>query len=250
MNTQAASTVLRDRGRCLAGLGMLLALALTLAAVPGLLGWPTLVALALYAAVAWRVLRGYPPHRHFGLANTITAARAAAAAFIFGLAVAAPRAAGAAGALAAATGGLALLSDGLDGWAARRGNTVSAFGARFDMEADTLLTLGITFALLAAGRVGGWVLAIGLGRYMFVAGGRLWPVLARPLPPSRRRKAVCVGTIVALLAAVVPATGAATARVICAAGLVALAASFGMDCIWLVRMTGADPAFRPATGAA
>jgi phosphatidylglycerophosphate synthase len=240
MNTQAASTVLRDRGHCLAGLGMLLALALTLAAVPvpGFLGWPTLVALALYAAVAWRVLRGYPPHRHFGLANTITAARAAAAAFIFGLAVAAP------------TGGLALLSDGLDGWVARRGNTVSAFGARFDMEADALLTLDITFALLAAGRVGGWVLAIGLGRYMFVAGGRLGPVLARPLPPSRRRKAVSAGTIVALLAAAVPATRAATAGVICAAGLMALAASFGMDCIWLVRMTGTDPAFRPATGTA
>ena len=36
-----------------------------------------------------------------------------------------------------------------------------------------------------------WVLACGLMRYAFVAAGLLAPPLRRPLPPSRRRQAVC-----------------------------------------------------------
>ncbi|MBV9521578.1 MAG: CDP-alcohol phosphatidyltransferase family protein [Alphaproteobacteria bacterium] len=221
----------------LGALALLLALALATAPIAGLWGRPAALALAIQAAGSLIVLRALPHHPapRFGIANAITAARATLVAFIAGLALIAAGVEAPARGLAAALGWIALLGDGVDGWVARRTKLASAFGARFDMEVDAFFILVITFMLLRAGQTGAWVLAIGLARYIFVAAGWLWPVLARPLPASMRRKTVCVVTVVALLVALMPRVGPATAAAACAAGLAALAYSFAMDCLWLLR---------------
>ena len=61
-----------------------------------------------------------------------------------------------------ALGVVALVLDAVDGWVARRTNTVSAFGARFDMEIDAFLIL--VLSVYVARPLGVWVLAIGLAR--------------------------------------------------------------------------------------
>ena len=87
---------------------------------------------------------------------------------------------------------MALALDAVDGWVARRTGTVSALGARFDMEVDAFLILVLSGYV--APTLGGWVLAIGLMRYAFVAAGWVLPWLragphrdtgARSSPRSR-----------------------------------------------------------------
>ena len=62
---------------------------------------------------------------------------------------------------------VALVTDAVDGRVARRTGTVSAFGARFDMETDAALLL--VLSTYVARDLGLWVLAIGLARYVFLA---------------------------------------------------------------------------------
>ena len=71
---------------------------------------------------------------------------------------------------------VALVLDGVDGWVARRTGTVSALGARFDMEVDAFLIL--VLSVYVAGTVGPWVLAIGAARYAAWAAGRMVRVAA------------------------------------------------------------------------
>jgi phosphatidylglycerophosphate synthase len=77
---------------------------------------------------------------------------------------------------------VALVLDGVDGWVARRTGTVSAFGARFDMEVDAFLIL--VLSLYVARDAGWWVLLIGAARYLFVAAGWALPWL-RGTAPAR-----------------------------------------------------------------
>ena len=70
---------------------------------------------------------------------------------------------------------IALILDGVDGQVARRTNTVTALGARFDMEVDTFLLLVLSAHIAPA--LGVWVLAIGLMRYAWVAARWLLPWL-------------------------------------------------------------------------
>src|SRR5919199_1802310 len=67
------------------------------------------------------------------------------------------------------------LLDCVDGQVARRTRTTSALGARFDMEVDAFLLL--VLSVVVARAAGPWVLAIGLMRYAYVAGGALLPWL-------------------------------------------------------------------------
>ena len=85
----------------------------------------------------------------------------------------------------------ALLLDAADGWSARRFACASRFGARFDMETDTLFLFTLAFLLFVSGRAGLWVLLAGLLRPLFLLAARLHPPLAAPLAPSRRRAGVC-----------------------------------------------------------
>ena len=126
---------------------------------------------------------------------------------------------------------VALALDGIDGAVARRTASVSALGARFDMEVDALLLLAL--CVVAARSVGAWVLVIGLLRYAFVAAGVLLPWLTAPLPPRFSRKAVAAAQGVVLLTAVsgVLPSGATVAALW--AALAALCWSFGRDVVWL-----------------
>jgi phosphatidylglycerophosphate synthase len=213
------------------------------AAGPLPLSWRGVTAAgSCYVLVALLVIGGlgrHAPHRHFGLANSVTLSRAAFNAVL--LAIAGEELLGGPLELddrfrwgltvAAAT---ALTLDGLDGWAARRSGMSSDFGARFDMETDALFLLALTLVITGAGIVGSWVLASGLLYYVFRLATYLWPALAAPLPPSWRRKAICVAQAALLIAALAPALPSWGARPCCLAGLTLLLYSFCVDLVWLI----------------
>jgi phosphatidylglycerophosphate synthase len=210
----------------------------------------TMIAVLCYALVTFLVVTRlglHAPHRHFGIANSITLSRAAFAVLL--LAVAAEEALGSGEVLDTAfrwgltvAAAMALGLDGVDGWVARRNNMTSGFGARFDMEADGLFLLALTLILIVAGIVGPWVLASGLTYYVFRIAGRLWPVLAAPLFRSRRRKAIFGTQAVLLIAAIAPPMPAWIAQGCCLTGVVLLLYSFSVDIVWLLgwsRRSGA-----------
>jgi phosphatidylglycerophosphate synthase len=128
---------------------------------------------------------------------------------------------------------VALALDWVDGQVARRTGTVTAFGARFDMEVDAFLILVLSVQVAAA--FGPWVLAIGLARYALLASERAWPWLRRPVPPRYWRKVVAAIQGVVLTVAVsgvLPLALTATALLV---ALLLLAESFGRDVVWLAR---------------
>lgn len=86
---------------------------------------------------------------------------------------------------------VALILDGVDGKVARRTNTSTALGARFDMEVDAFLIL--VLSVYVSTTLGPWVLLIGGMRYAFVAAARVAPWLNAPLPraPPARRSPRC-----------------------------------------------------------
>ncbi len=228
-------------GRDLA-IGGLFAL-IVAAATCWLLGVPTshvAETAALYGVVAFRILRRLPlvqtPEAGpgIGLANRVTLARATlvmpVAALVFqpgmlvlqrtywwiiGLSI------------------VALALDFLDGRVARMTGTSSAFGARFDMELDAFLLLALSVIVWQSGKVGPWVILVGALRYLFVGSAQVWPSLDGALPPSWRRKAVCVVQGVALLVCLAPIIPAALAGVVAAVALVTLSYSFAVDVRWL-----------------
>ncbi|WP_137388980.1 CDP-alcohol phosphatidyltransferase family protein [Rhodoligotrophos defluvii] len=172
----------------------------------------------------------------FGIANAITLMRAVLVSVLAGLACESLLAPGADGALLLLVlliAIAALATDALDGWAARHSGTSSRFGARFDMEMDALLILILAILAWSFGQAGAWIIGAGLIYYLFRAAGWLWPVLAAPLPPSLRRKVVCVVQTVGLMVVLVvdPWLG----HMVAAAALLALVLSFAIDIVWLVR---------------
>jgi len=218
----------------LAGLALTLGLGVGLAWALGLTDAFVLKALAAYGLVLLVLLRFLPLHRprtRLGPANQVTLLRGGLTALLIALA-----GEGAGEALVWTAFALALIAsalDGIDGWLARRLGWVSPFGARFDMEVDALMVAGLVLLLWTLDRAGPWVLAAGAMRYLFVAAGALWPWLRHPLPPSRRRQAVCVVQVLTLaLALVLPA---AWAWAVAALGLVLLSYSFAADTLWLAR---------------
>ncbi len=207
------------------------------------LGWRSLaIALALYAVIAALILGGlahHAPHRRFGVANGVTLTRAAYTVLLLGMLGGGVLGGGLQLAeevrwIVVVAGFVALVLDGVDGWAARRTGLASAFGARFDMEVDALFVLTLAALVYRVGQADAWVLLSGIMRYIFVAAGWLWPALAAPLPPSRWRKTVCVIQVIALLVALAPPVGSDAAGLVCLFGLVLLSYSFGTDCRWLV----------------
>jgi phosphatidylglycerophosphate synthase len=177
--------------------------------------------------------------RSFGAANAVTAARAAAALVLLGLweeAAMGPLTLGPGLRwVAVALAGLALLSDGLDGWLARRHGLASRFGARFDMESDALLVLALALLVQAAGQAGAFVLLSGALRYLFIAAGWAVPALSAKLPPSRRRQAICVAQVICLIAALAPPMAPWAGQGLAALGLALLLYSFAVDCLWLLQ---------------
>ena len=151
------------------------------------------VTIILYSAIVASVLTRWPPHQNFGWANRATLLRGCM--IIVLVAIACAVAAGAELSvnslwLYAVAALLALTLDGVDGQLARRTNSASEFGARFDMELDALFILGLCLMVFAIGKAGVWVMALGLMRYGFVAAAWALPWMNQPLPPSFRRKTV------------------------------------------------------------
>ncbi|MGQ7260620.1 CDP-alcohol phosphatidyltransferase family protein [Vreelandella sp. V005] len=192
-------------------------------------GW---LALGLYTLISILAMLFWP-HGSLGWANRVTLARAVLVALV-------------AGALAnnafvtaiwqwLAIAVIALLLDGVDGWVARRTQSHSQFGARFDMELDALLILLLCAGLLRLESLGLWVLMIGGMRYLFVAASWQFAWLSEPLYESFRRKAVCVWQVVALLLALTPLTSHLAASLLAISALISLMYSFGADVKWLYQ---------------
>jgi phosphatidylglycerophosphate synthase len=188
-----------------------------------------------------RTFPPHHPHARFGPANYVTSLRLAV---VLGLAVVTGQPytatlAWTATALAAVVSAL----DGVDGWLARRTSLSSAFGARFDMETDALLIMVLSVLAWRWNDAGVWVLGCGLMRYAFVAAAWAWPWLARPLPPSLRRKTVAVVQMVGLSTVIAPVVRPPLSEWLAAATLAILIWSFAVDLRWLARRRGdAQPA--------
>ena len=228
-----------DAARTLVAIGLLLAGAALAAAQAWLGGWYAVKALAVFGlgcALAWRALPAHRPHARFGSANAVTLLRLALIAMLaasIGNGAATSPPAGAWALVAVAT--VAALLDAVDGPLARRSGSASAFGARFDMETDALLILVLCMLAVQTDKVGPWILLAGLLRYGFVAAAVPWPWLAKPLPPRRLRKTICVVQTVTLIVCLAPWVDASVARWIAGAGLAALLYSFVSDIGWLAR---------------
>jgi phosphatidylglycerophosphate synthase len=195
--------------------------------------WKAVLVFAAISVLAIGFLREHHPFEHFGPANQITTLRAALLAVVTAC-LAEARTEPVAWVVALISVGVTSL-DGIDGWLARRSGLSSSFGARFDMEIDALLILVLAVLAWQFGKAGAWVVLAGAMRYLFVAGSYVWHWLDAPLPPSTRRKAVCVIQIVGLVFVVSPALTAAAGGVVAAITLAALTWSFGVDVLWLWR---------------
>jgi phosphatidylglycerophosphate synthase len=132
---------------------------------------------------------------------------------------------------------VAVLLDGVDGWVARRTQTATAFGERFDMEADAALILVLAVLAWRYGKAGPWVLLSGLLRYVFVAAGWIWPWIRAPLASTLRGKIICVVQVGALIVAIAPTIAPPTSSLVAAVGLLALCYSFLVDTLRLWRRT-------------
>jgi phosphatidylglycerophosphate synthase len=127
--------------------------------------------------------------------------------------------------------GVALALDGVDGQVARRTNSTTRLGARFDMEVDAFLIL--VLSVFVAGTFGWWTVAMGAFRYVFVAASWAWPWLNAPLPPRFSRKVVAAAQGVVLVVATASLLPDAVAFLALAAALGSLTWSFGRDVRWL-----------------
>lgn len=218
----------------LAGLAAVLVLGILLTLWLQASSWVATTAVIVYLAMAGLVLSAWPDRRGLGWANRVTLTRAVLVTLLAG-ALVDPSLLDRHPWPVAGLALLTLLLDGADGWVARRTGSASDFGARFDMELDAFFILVLCLALLALGKVGPWVLAIGGMRYAFMLAGHRYAWLRAPLPESRRRKAVCVWQVVALMLGLLPLLDAQASSWLAVTALFALAASFGIDVRWLWR---------------
>lgn len=230
----------RRRPRLLIELTLgLLPLAVTAAATAWMFALPTgylVRSVAVYGLLALLLHRHLPRHlAGLGAANLVTLVRAG---IVLAIATSVPQREVASAAGAWWTIGLAsvaLVLDGVDGRVARRTGTSTAFGARFDMELDSFLMLVLALVVWQSGRLGPWVLLLGLPRYLFVAAGWRWRWLRAPLPERRRRKAGCVLQGIALLVSLGPVVPGPLAAAVAATALTLLTSSFLVDVAWLWR---------------
>ncbi len=196
-----------------------------------------LLAFAIMAGMAGMALSRQYPHDRLGFANIVTLSRTAIIASLCGL-LAAPGLLSASDPLAWTVLAIALLSlclDGVDGYFARRQGLTSAFGARFDMEVDSVFGLLLALLCWQSGKAGPWVLLLGGMRYLFLGAALAWPWLLAPLPERFSRKAICVVQIGVLIALLAPIIGGPLSWSLAAIGTALLVFSFGRDVVWLAR---------------
>jgi phosphatidylglycerophosphate synthase len=196
-------------------------------------GWLAATGYAVVVAVILTVALLRSRARSLGPAGRVTLARAVLVGGVTALVTSRLVGADVPAVPLVALGAVALALDAVDGKVARRTGTVSALGARFDMEVDAflILVLSVDVALSA----GPWVLAIGLMRYAFGAAAWAAPWLRAPLPPSRARKVVASVQGVALLVAASGLLPGPAVTALTGTALVPLTWSFGRDVAWLWR---------------
>lgn len=85
---------------------------------------------------------------------------------------------------------LILVADGLDGYYARKYNTVSEFGDFFDKETDAFFVLAFCIIILEQQLLGIWVIIPAILRYAFVLVLYLFRIEHIELEPSFRRRFV------------------------------------------------------------
>jgi len=230
------SVNLRFACACIALSPLVIALGLGLTGTPAGAG-TGLVAFGLMAAVAGVTLKAHYPHDRLGLANIVTLSRTAIIGGLFaplsqpGLLAADPRLAWTVLLIAI----FSLCLDGVDGYFARRQRLTSVFGARFDMEVDSIFALLLAVLAFQSGKAGLWVLVLGGMRYAFLAASLILPWLNAPLPERLSRKAICVIQIAVLIALLAPVVSGPLSWSIAAMGTLLLSYSFGRDVVWLAR---------------
>lgn len=143
---------------------------------------------------------------------------------------------------------VALSLDFVDGKVARLTGTVSALGARFDMEVDAFLLL--VFSVYLTRPFGAWVLAIGAMRYAFVAAGWLLPWMRATLPSRFWAKTVAAIQGIVLVVATVGVLPRPVTAVALAVSLGLLVQSFGHSIRWLWRRRHPAPTVEPVPAAA
>ena len=103
--------------------------------------------------------------------------------------------------------GAAAVSDGLDGWLARRWHAESRLGAMLDPLADKVLLSGAFAALALAGAIPWWLAAVVLGRdaLILLAAAALlaWGAKQRAFPPTIWGKLSTAAQIACILAVVI-----------------------------------------------
>lgn len=124
---------------------------------------------------------------------------------------------------------VAVLLDGVDGQVARRTRTASAFGARFDIEIDSVLALVV--AAWLAWDLSPLALVIGLARYLYLAAARIWPWLNRSLPSRQSRKIIGLSGSVAVIFAMAHLVPDPVAIGVVTAAAIAVVYSFGRDIV-------------------
>ncbi|MEV5533053.1 CDP-alcohol phosphatidyltransferase family protein [Streptomyces prunicolor] len=220
-----------------AGVQILLLALLGTAIGMGPAGWLTGLA---FAIATWAVLSKALHRtrtRSFGPANRVTLGRAILVGGVTALVADSFESSPPVTLLVGLTA-VALILDGVDGKVARRTNTSTALGARFDMEVDAFLIL--VLSVYVATQMGPWVLLIGGMRYAFVAAARVWLWLNAPLPPSTARKTVAATQGILLLLAGANLLPHAANIGVVALALGTLVWSFGRDILWLWRTSRAS----------
>lgn len=220
------------------GAVVLLALARLLRATFDLSGLYLAKSLATYGVgtgLCLMFVRAHHPFTRYGPANVVTLIRGAFVTLIVGL-IGEPYSAPAA-LFAALLAVVITVLDGVDGQLARRTGLSSPFGARFDMETDSVLVLALSVLAWQHGKAGPWVLGIGLMRYAFAAAGKLLPWLAGPLSPTLRGKTVAVVQMGALSFVIAPFGPPLLTVPVAAIALAMLVWSFAADVarLWRAR---------------
>jgi phosphatidylglycerophosphate synthase len=232
----------------------LLAQAAVLAALHVTVGWSPLGALvAVVYAGAVSGLLGLALERAgsrtLGPANRITLLRAVLVGGVVALVADLERPTS--GPLIAGLAAVALALDAVDGRVARRTGTVSAVGARFDVEVDSVLVLALSVEVSRS--LGAWVLVLGSVHYLLMAAAAVLPWLRRPAPPRYWCKVVAAIQGIALGIVATGVVVAAVAIPVLAVVAALLAESFGREVWWLWRTREVayglgTPALEPAGG--
>ncbi len=185
------------------------------------------------AAVCGQCLLRHWRAPRLGYANGLTLGRLALAALMLAPAAEPRLTEGASGWVVFCLALVTLALDGVDGPLARRSGLAGPWGARFDMEVDSVFALLLAVVAWRSGAAGAWVLLLGGLRYLFVLAGWVWPWLGAPLPQRFRRKLVCVVQIAVLAALLAPVAVPPWSELAALLALALLCWSFARDVLWL-----------------